>query len=402
MNYIDGLLWGKKYSGTINYNFNDSYQTWNSTERSAFEGVLQDFANIANVGFTSSGSGGYNLQVHKMSDAQMTANFGPGIAGLFAPPDAQFGSLMGFGAFNTLASGWNSSGLQPGGYGYRLMLHEAGHALGLAHPHDTGGTSKTFSQQGIGNLDTGLNTVMSYNHAGEPWNPYPGGNWTNYGQVATPTVFDIATIQHIYGANMSFQTGNNSYSLLTDRYEAIWDAGGNDTITAAGLNGNVTINLNSGTNLSSQSGSYGGYLIAYDANIENATGGNGNDTLIGNSLGNWIEGGNGNDTIEGGGGNDTLNGGSGDSIFRYSLGHGSDHIADSIGIETIELDSFDTYRSFHRSGNDLYIYSADGATIRVERHFTDLPIEWISVAGEDSRYINTGAVGGDRRDIFAG
>ena len=131
---------------------------------------------------------------------------------------------------------------------------------------------------------------MSYNDIGQSWNPYSSASlstsWGTYGQVATPMVLDIAAVQYIYGANMSYQTGNNFYSLLTSRYETIWDAGGNDTITAAGLNGNVTINLNSGTNLSSQSGSYGGYLIAYNANIENATGGNGNDTLVGNGLDN--------------------------------------------------------------------------------------------------------------------
>lgn len=47
--------------------------------------------------------------------------------------------------------------------------------------------------------------------------------------------FDIAAIQYMYGANTTFNTGNTTYSLLTTHYECIWDAGGNDTLSAAGL-----------------------------------------------------------------------------------------------------------------------------------------------------------------------
>lgn len=46
------------------------------------------------------------------------------------------------GYYNWQSSGWTSGGLQIGGYGYYTLLHEIGHGLGLAHPHDNGGGSR--------------------------------------------------------------------------------------------------------------------------------------------------------------------------------------------------------------------------------------------------------------------
>ena len=60
-----------------------------------------------------------------------------------------------------------------------------------------------------------------------------------FGIQATPMAFDVAAIQYLYGANTHFQTGNNIYRLprsntLGSSYSCIWDAGGIDTIAAAG------------------------------------------------------------------------------------------------------------------------------------------------------------------------
>ena len=40
-------------------------------------------------------------------------------------------------------------GLSPGGYDYITWLHELGHDLGLAHPHDDGGIVDDFSGRHI-------------------------------------------------------------------------------------------------------------------------------------------------------------------------------------------------------------------------------------------------------------
>ena len=59
--------------------------------------------------------------------------------------------------------------------------------------------------------------------------------------------------------------------------------------------------------------------IALD--IENLMGGSGNDTIVGSSLANRLEGGPGNDTISGGGGNDTLVGGAGNDTLSGDDGN---------------------------------------------------------------------------------
>ncbi|MGL4396934.1 MAG: peroxidase family protein [Hyphomicrobium sp.] len=95
----------------------------------------------------------------------------------------------------------------------------------------------------------------------------------------------------------------------------------NDTYTVAGTAGAVTINLATGK----ASGAAGNDTLR---SIENAIGGEGDDTLIGNSGRNTLRGGGGDDTINGGRGNDTLSGGTGGDKFVFQKGFGNDVITD--------------------------------------------------------------------------
>ncbi len=61
--------------------------------------------------------------------------------------------------------------------------------------------------------------------------------------------------------------------------------------------------------------------IAYGADIENAIGGSGSDTLTGNSLNNTLSGGAGGDTLKGAIGDDTLNGDAGADWLYGGLGN---------------------------------------------------------------------------------
>lgn len=76
----------------------------------------------------------------------------------------------------------------------------------------------------------------------------------------------------------------------------IFDSGGTDTIDYSGYNGTQLINLNPET-FSNVNGHVGNVAIARGVVIENAIGGSGNDTIIGNAANNVVSGGPGHDTI---------------------------------------------------------------------------------------------------------
>jgi Ca2+-binding RTX toxin-like protein len=196
---------------------------------------------------------------------------------------------------------------------------------------------------GDNNLNQGIFTTMSYMD-GNPAN-FSSHSDAGYGYQATPMAFDIAAIQELYGANNSYNTGNNTYTLATVNaqnsntyWSCIWDAGGTDTISNSGSSIACTINLNeapltganAGGYISSNSGINGGFTIANGATIENATGGSGNDTLTGNSANNTLDGGSGNDTMVGGSGDDTYVVDSTSDVVTEASSEGTDTIQSSV------------------------------------------------------------------------
>jgi Ca2+-binding RTX toxin-like protein len=305
---------------------------------------------------------------------------GPGISllGSMSPPD--YGD-EGTAQFNSADERWTAQMLQQGGFSFTTLIHEFGHGMGLAHPHDTGGGSSVMhgvqtngvpgDDGGAGDFDLnqGVNTMMSYNDGWEK-SPYGQADTVNegYGWLGSLMALDIAVIQDKYGVNEDWATGNDTYVLkdvnewgvyidsatgqpaqhnasnqATARdgyyegqstyYSSIWDANGNDSIVYNGAR-NTNIDLRAATLqyeyggagwMSYATGIYGGFTIANGVTIENAFGGSGNDVLIGNGVANYLYGGAGVDNLTGGGGNDFMVVTAGDSVFEVA-GGGYDNV----------------------------------------------------------------------------
>jgi serralysin len=311
LDYIDGLLWGSRWrvendNRRITYSFLDNTDwddPWWQSETSAAQNALQAWANVANFQLEFSANDiDAELTFHTVGNDVL----GSGILGMAIPPGESDPTFV----QGDVLINWEaySTDLGVGSYDYITYVHEIGHALGLAHPHDNGGTSSIYpgvdSSSDTG--DFGLNqfvwTAMSYIDIGSSYSPGYAENW---GFLGGPMAFDIATIQHIYGINTTYNTGNNTYYLPTANgsgtyWSSIWDAGGIDTISGQGATTGVTINLNNaslangdpnaGGYINRVNGTLGGFTIANSQGgwcvVENAIGGAFNDNLTGNNYNN--------------------------------------------------------------------------------------------------------------------
>ena len=302
--------------------------------------------------------------------------------GYFNPPDT--GADSGTGVFAINGTGWDDfagGGLEQGGYAFITLIHEFGHGMGLAHPHDGGGSSTTwegvtgsFDSYGTFDLNQGIYTVMSYN---DGWVTNPDGlpDGDLFGYQGTMMAFDIAMLQQKYGANANFHGGDDAY-VLSDQnasgtyFSCLWDTGGTDGISYDGT-ANAHIDLRAahlgyaegaGGYISVVSGIFGGFTIANGVVIENATGGSGDDALIGNDVRNVLSGRGGADVLMGGLGKDVLRGGAGADLFDFLTLQDSgkkagarDQIADfTSGVDHIDFSAIDGRNN--GTDNDAFIW----------------------------------------------
>ncbi|MCK1716170.1 MULTISPECIES: M10 family metallopeptidase C-terminal domain-containing protein [unclassified Bradyrhizobium] len=389
---IDGLLSGYKWSGTITYSFPDSPSDYaNPYSGGSSEPTTSGFASAptqmqaainyaiglidgyTNANIQYAGTNGGDIMIAQSPAANPTSY-------AYYPSNYASGGDIWFG------TQYNYSLAKLGNYYFTTALHELGHAVGLKHSQEAGGPANVAVPTAH---DDSEYTVMSYRS-------YVSASITSgytneaYGYPQTYMANDILALQTMYGANFTTQSSNTTYTWNPTTgqefingvgqlapgggvggsanriYETIWDGGGVDTYDLSNYTTNLSINLNPGASSvfsSTQlaylgdghyaSGNvYNAYLYNGDARsyIDNAIGGSGNDTIVGNGIANVLKGGRGTDTLTGGGGADTFVFAFGDSPAANGQ---HDRITDFASrADKIDLSGIDAISS--TSGYDLF------------------------------------------------
>jgi serralysin len=393
--YIDGVLGDVKWaSGSLTYSFPASGSFYGSNygsgenvtkfgalsavQQNAVRSAFEMVAAVANLSFTQVAE---SALVH--GDLRLAMSDKPATAWAYFPSTAAEGGDVWF----NHSSGYYSSPVK-GTYAAATILHEIGHALGLEHAHE----HFVMPLE----RDSMEYTVMSYRS-------YVGGSTTSGytneagGYAQSLMLYDIAALQHMYGANFATNGGNTTYAWSATTGEAfingvgqgapaanrvfqtLWDGGGIDTYDFANYTTALTISLEPGawsTTSSAQlaklhwDGSktavgnianalqYRGDLRSL---IENAVGGSGNNTMYGNQIANTLSGGYGNDKLYGLADNDRLAGGAGHDLIVG--GTGNDLLTGGGGADVF---CFDTALSSSTNVDTIQDFSVPGDTIRLD------------------------------------
>jgi serralysin len=333
--YIDGVLGDYKWAvNSLSYSFptNGSFYgssygsgenitnfgTFNTAQQTTTRAALKMFATVANLSFSEITE--TSLQ---HADLRLALSDKPRTAWAYCPTT----SADGGDAWFNKSSGSYTSPLK-GNYAYLTFMHEIGHALGLEHAHEA-----TIMPQDRDSIEY---TVMSYRSqvGASTTSGYVNETW---GYAQSLMMFDIAALQHMYGANYTTNSSNTVYSWSPATGEmfinnvsqgapggnkimlTVWDGGGGDTYDFSDYSSDLKVDLRPGswtTTATSQlarlhwdgsklaDGNIANALLHKSdarALIENAVGGFGNDALMGNDTNNWLNGAAGNDRLTGGG-----------------------------------------------------------------------------------------------------
>ena len=160
--------------------------------------------------------------------------------------------------------------------------------------------------------------------------------------------------------------GNDNFIVTNDNTRDILRGGaGDDSLDYSVFVANLTVNLG-GTFDVLGSGTAGN--LDNINNFQNIISGAGDDSILGDTLVNNINGGGGNDSINGSGGADRLTGGTGADTFVYTatgnsgVGAGRDVIADFIsGVDKLDFSAMDANTATILPANEAFTFIGTGA-----------------------------------------
>jgi serralysin len=338
--YVDGLLFGTKWA-TDSFTFSfptdpssygsgygggeptNGFQVFNSAQQSATRSILSMYSSTADMAFAEIAE-----TATQHADLRYAESNSPGTAWAYYPTS----SAVGGDAWFNSSKGYYDSPVT-GNYAWLTITHEIGHSLGLKHPHELQGLFGALALE----RDSLEYTVMSYRS-------YIGGSTTSgytngaYSYPQTLMMLDIAALQRLYGPVWTTNAGATVYSWSPATGEmfingvgqgapggnkvflTVWDGGGEDCYDFSAYSTQLRVDLRAGAwstlstaQLADLNAAYApatklaagnvANALLFEGNIasliENAIGGSGSDSIIGNQAFNRLTGGAGNDTMNG-------------------------------------------------------------------------------------------------------